>query len=1397
MTSHTLSRPNLGHQFGGLAARVALCLALCLPSTVPAQAVADPFNYTRTSSFTYQPNGMLAGETIEPDNPSSCVKTTYTYDASGNKKGSLTTACAGASAQAYFMPRNPQSTYDGYATRVATEWPSGLFSEIQVTTPNGAFLSRALNALGHVETRETDPKFGVVTRVTGPNGLVTSWRLDAFGRKVLETRADGTKTRVWHCLIVGRTGDTSSNSHDCPAPSSAEIPALALRFEHSVALAADGTTTIAAFTRVYYDRAGRKIRSVTEGFDGANQPGGAARLIVQDTDYDDFGAVQVATQPYFLDSGASTSSGSGGYGMSLTKYDALGRPTEILVADPKGSVAGQTYGARGPVTSSAKTTILYTGLTTTTTDDQGRKRIEEKSPSGKVVRTTDALHAQLVHQYDAFDNLIAATDALGNTVRITYDVAGRKLTLNDPDAGVTTYCNDALGQLKAQQTSAMRGSHAAAACPTALNASTTAPTLAGWTTLAYDVLGRQTHRVEPEYATAWTWDACTMGVGKLCQVATSHGITRKLAYDNLGRPQSTRTDVSGGPSAAGAVSYDASGRLATQRYPSGVQVSYQYTARGALVSLKTDTGLTLAPLPAKVGGTPAAGKTLAAGSLLWQAQAVNAWGKAEAHWAANGVVSRAAFEGPTGRLLQLTAGLASATDVIDLRYTWDSVNQLTQRVDTKGAGDASGIQMTDTYQYDKIGRLTNYVVAGGDSSTVVARTVTLQYNALGLLLYKSDVGNYSYPTQGVANGRPHALAGITGALTGSYGYDLNGNLTSASAGKYRTVSYTSFNLPDSQTGIQGPAGGAKYTWQYDDSHQRIKEVRTSVQGTATVTRTTWYLHPDNQGGLGFECESASTANCSGADTAQRHYLNTGGQILGVLVITGALPSLGVTDTAPAQLASVTAVKLEIWHKDHLGSLVATTDHNGAVTARYAYDPFGKRRYVNASYDAFGALVIDWTSTTNAGTDRGYTGHEHLDDIGLIHMNGRLFDPLVARFMQADPHIQDPLNLQNYDRYQYCYNNPLTCTDPTGYFSLSKLWKQIRPFVAIAVAAFMPEILGYLGGYTSGLVTVEMSTTGVFSYGLSGMGAAVSGFASGAIATGSLKGAIQGAFSAAMFFQAGDLINGQGAFDGVASVAKDPFAQVVVHGVTGCITSMAGGGKCGPGALSAAFSKALVVSGITNAAEPIEGTIKSAIAGGIGSALGGGKFANGALTGAFSYLFNECQHTRMCGTDSTSSVTARAGVAGGFLGNASGLSAWGSSLHFGFDIADGYGTLSIDGGPSDSLCFSDSCRLVAKFDTNRTLPISWSAEMSPPAGMTTADLARAVKSGMLQLSGTQTYSFPSNILQGTFSGGYNSNSIFSSTINEIYGYSTPAYLFLSKAMQKGFQAPGYTRQMPRP
>jgi RHS repeat-associated protein len=112
------------------------------------------------------------------------------------------------------------------------------------------------------------------------------------------------------------------------------------------------------------------------------------------------------------------------------------------------------------------------------------------------------------------------------------------------------------------------------------------------------------------------------------------------------------------------------------------------------------------------------------------------------------------------------------------------------------------------------------------------------------------------------------------------------------------------------------------------------------------------------------------------------------------------------------------------HLDRLGSPVAMTGLEGSVQEPLAYDAWGKRR------------TTDGAATPNnldgQLDNRGYTGHEMLDQLDLVHMNGRVYDPLVARFLSGDPLLQDPGNGQSYNRYSYVLNNPTNMTDPTGF-----------------------------------------------------------------------------------------------------------------------------------------------------------------------------------------------------------------------------------------------------------------------------------------------------------------------------------------------------------------------------
>ena len=106
------------------------------------------------------------------------------------------------------------------------------------------------------------------------------------------------------------------------------------------------------------------------------------------------------------------------------------------------------------------------------------------------------------------------------------------------------------------------------------------------------------------------------------------------------------------------------------------------------------------------------------------------------------------------------------------------------------------------------------------------------------------------------------------------------------------------------------------------------------------------------------------------------------------------------------------------HTDHLGSIDTVTDDLGVVVERLAYDAHGKRRQVDWLDSPITIIAQE--------TPRGFTDHENLDQLGLVHMNGRVYDPTLGRFLSADPFVQYPESTQGLNRYTYVNNNDESC-----------------------------------------------------------------------------------------------------------------------------------------------------------------------------------------------------------------------------------------------------------------------------------------------------------------------------------------------------------------------------------
>ncbi|MDC0601888.1 hypothetical protein OAP14_02535 [Aliiglaciecola sp.] len=240
------------------------------------------------------------------------------------------------------------------------------------------------------------------------------------------------------------------------------------------------------------------------------------------------------------------------------------------------------------------------------------------------------------------------------------------------------------------------------------------------------------------------------------------------------------------------------------------------------------------------------------------------------------------------------------------------------------------------------------------------------------------------------------------------------------------------------------------------------------------------------------------------------------------------------------------------------------------------------------------------------------------------MNGRIYDPNLGRFLQADPHIQAPKNSQNYNRYSYVLNNPLSYTDPSGYF-FKKLWQATTGNILRAIAK-VPILNTAINVGLNFIPGCQVWCSAAFSAATT---YAVTGSLKAAFTSGAITAATAYAFSQiGSHFDGLDGVNGGTYnFGGNMLTGGEVAQQIAAHAVVGGISSDLQGGKFGHGFFSAGVTKGIggaFLPGGDNltTGEIAQGTVVSAIIGGTASKISGGKFANGAQTGAFQFLFNQ-------------------------------------------------------------------------------------------------------------------------------------------------------------------------------
>jgi RHS repeat-associated protein len=404
--------------------------------------------------------------------------------------------------------------------------------------------------------------------------------------------------------------------------------------------------------------------------------------------------------------------------------------------------------------------------------------------------------------------------------------------------------------------------------------------------------------------------------------------------------------------------------------------------------------------------------------VLWSALDYDVNGQLKDELFGNGLMTRRVIDTETSQVSNIITEVIGGDELSNINYTYTAEGNLDTKTDV-----ARGI--TESYGY-----LDNQLDTWSMSVHGTPRfNRDYDYDALGNITQKSaSESSYLYGDTSA----PYRLSSYKGEAVQ---YDKKGFMKEANGKSYE---WTSFGKAKSVR-----RGGNNVAFEYDAQNIRVSK-RDSYGTTYYVSPAYEQLHKTN------------------GDIIHRYHIKNGYQA--VATVERYEYAAAIADT---EVDSRPQDKIAYYSRDILGSGVLITGSKAEIVANRHYTPYGEsvdvspkiadrpaaktdlavaeflakhQEQVKLAEKELGAgakLIGRILTVTNVQDQlKGFTSHEELTDVGLVHMNARLYDPEIGRFVSPDSIVPDAGNPLAYNRYSYVYNNPALATDPSGHFALA-------------------------------------------------------------------------------------------------------------------------------------------------------------------------------------------------------------------------------------------------------------------------------------------------------------------------------------------------------------------------